>query len=100
MNLNQWVVAVSVVLSAVAAVANLLGAKCSVGLVRSTCVARGTLAAVYSLSYGWLFFHKQERLHWSYVMTGVALVAWVVAWIAPPVIVWRTLHPKRRADDR
>ena len=88
MSLNQWVVLLSVILSAGAALANVIGAIHSCGNVRSACVARATLAAGYSVSYAWLFVHEHSRLHWSYVMSGVALVAWVVVWIAPPLAVW------------
>ena len=90
MNVNQWIVMLSIVLSAIAAVANAIGARNARGSIRSICVARATLAAGYSLSYTWLFFHEGSRLHWSYVMSGAALVVWPVVWTIPAILITGT----------
>lgn len=43
--------------------------------------------AVYVISYLYLTLDYLERVvAWSRVMRGVSLVAWIVVWIAPPIL--------------
>ena len=99
MTLNQFIVLLSIIWSAVAAVANGFGARKARGGVQMVCVARAALAFGYSVSYSWLFFHEQSRLHWSYVMSGAALVVWPVVWTMPPIAILQKIRQDTRTHE-
>jgi len=67
-------------------------------LVSGLLAARSTLALLYSISYVWLLLHKGSLKSWTQFVFGVAIVAWIVSWVLPNLVILFS-QPKEKAGD-
>ena len=82
---DMFVVWANVGLSAIATVALLMASFRSFPELRASRAAAGVLAAIYCGSFIWLAFNYERSKEWSQLMRPVALLAWVIVWILPPI---------------
>jgi len=92
----EWVIRVSLVFAAGSFVLNAVTAV----RVRSVLFAViAALSGVYVVGYLWLLTNPTQRIAWSEVMSGVALLAWPLVWLAPAARAYRRMCLFERAIE-
>lgn len=95
----MFTVSLSALLAAVACVVNFAAAIRGPFGLRMINGARGALAGLYVGSYLWLLAHLEQRAAWSRLMTGTAIIVWIVVWIVPPLLALRLERKTRQVVD-